>query len=215
MKKIVIIISALTILASCSSKSEDFIGVHNFKIMATYEVKDTTEFVNSIYGSSPLTLKVKKLIPFKIDLFESGEEIKGTLTIVKYQTQKVLETINKVDETKVDLKNIHIINDTLVSEIAGRKHPTELKLTKSNGNIYLIVLRNDEDDVREECNKFATISESNIVYRELIGNSKESEIIKESNNCSVEKAVNLYLENGYNQTKKGYLKQILSVEPRK
>lgn len=214
MKKTIIAFSAL-ILVACSKKTEDFVGVHNFKVMDSYLVKDTTEFVNSIYGQSPLTLRVKKLISFKIDLFKSGEEIKGTLTIVKYQTQKALATINQFNETKVDLKNIHIVNDTLISEIAGRKNATELKLTKSNNYIYLIVQTNDEDGKKEECNKLATVTESHIIYKGLTGSSDESQLIKESNDCSVEKTVLFYLEKGYSQDKKGYLKQILSIEPNK
>ncbi len=214
MKKIIITIATALSLVSCSKKTEDFVGVHNFKVMDDYIVQDTTEFVNSLYGQSPLTLKVKKLIPFKIDLFKSGDEIKGTLTITEYQVQKGFNTINQETERKVDFKNIHLVNDTLIAEISSTKRTQEFKIAKSGNEMYLIVRANEKESQKEACNKLAAVSPGYIIYSAVQGSSEETKLINESNSCAVETAVNHYLEKGYKFAKKDHLKEILSVEPK-
>lgn len=210
MKTIAITILAF-ILASCSKKAEDFVGVYNFRVMDDYIVQDTTELVNSLYGQSPLTLKVKKLIPFKIDLFKSGDETKGTLTITEYQVQKAFNTINQETERKVDFKNIHLVNDTLLLEIAGRKKALEYKLTKSGKDVLLVVKTTEKDVEKEGCNQLATINGVTITYKAL-SESDNEEMIKQSNDCEVDKTVARYIEKGYKSEKKDYLKKLLSVE---
>ncbi len=215
MKKTVFIISALAVLVSCSRKSQDFIGVYNFKVMDTYIVKDSTETINTFFRNEPLPIKVNKMVSMKIDLFESGEEIKGTLTMDKYQAEFGLETINKYSQKKIDFKNIHLINDTLIAEVASKKKTTEFKLAKSGNEAFLIIQADEKEGKKEECNRLATVTNNNIIYKSLNGDSNELELIKQSNECEVNKTVTRCLETGYKSSKSEYLKQILSVELKK
>lgn len=216
MKKSIFAISSLMLLASCSKKQGDFIGVHDFKIMNAYSVRDTSEMVNSFFGPSSLIIKVEKLIPFTIDIFKSGEELKGTLTITEFQTVKSLKIVDELHLIKSDLKNIHLVNDTLICEIAGKIIPTELKLARSGNDVFLIVQDNEKKkSEKEECNKFATVINSRIIYKALNGASKEPELIKQSNECAADKMVQFCLDNNYKKEKQEYLKQLLNAEPKK
>jgi hypothetical protein len=213
MKKLIITTAAALSLISCSKKPKDFVGVYNFQVMDSYLVTDTSEYTIRFFSKEYIKLSVKKLVPMKVDLFESGDELKGTFSVISYQENYGLGIRNNKKENKADLKNIHLINDTLFAEVGNSKKTLEIKIVKDGSDTRLILKALTPKDIdKEGCNKLAAISGGNIIYKALTGSSRESELIKESNACEVEKSVKFCLENGYKSEKENYLKNILSVE---
>ena len=76
MRKTIIPFLALITCVACSKKPKDFVGVYNFQVMDSYYVTDTTEYTVRFFSKEYIKLKVNKLVPMKIDLFENGEELK-------------------------------------------------------------------------------------------------------------------------------------------
>ncbi len=213
MKNIFILFVSLALVVSCSKKSKDFVGVYNFQVMDAYFAKDTSEYTMKYFRKEPIRIKVNKLVPMKIDLFENGEELNGTFVITTYQQSFALDLIDKKTENRADLKNIHLINDTLYAEVGNSKKTLQIKIVKDGSESFLILKANTPDDLeKEECNKLATIVGDNIVYKALKGSDNETELEKESNQCEVEKSVKFCLDNGYKKEKAEYLKKLLSVK---
>jgi hypothetical protein len=178
--------------------------------MDNYMVKDTSEYKIQFYLREPLKIWLNKITPLKIDIFKSNDEIKGTITIANYQKVVPLDVINEYYEIKSDLKNIHIVNDTLVADYED----VQFKLAKS-GNDYFFVTKSDSAHIKQqECNKFATSTKNTISYKAIIDNSNAASLIKQSNDCDAEKRVTAMLAGGYKKEKATYLKSILSVEPK-
>lgn len=216
MKKVIVSIVALIIFAACSKKQEDFVGVYSFQVMDAYFAKDTSEYTVKFFRKEPIKIKVNKLVPMKIDLFKNGEQLNGTFLITTYQQSYGLDLIDKKTENRADLKNIHLINDTLIAEVGTSKKTLQIKIIKSGSDSWLILKASSPKDLeKEECNKLASISGENIVYKALNGASNETDLIKQSNACEVEKSVKFYLDNGYKKEKAEYLRQMLSLEPSK
>jgi hypothetical protein len=211
MKKTFVTIFTIILLTSCSNKLEDFIGVHKFYSMESYLVKDTSERIKRYFSILPLSISVNRIAPMKIDVFKSGEELKATFTITKYQTSVGLDEINQFSETKLALTNIHLINDTLIAEYITSRIDYEFKLSKSGNKYSLIVPTNDIKD--EECNQFAKVINKNVIYNSVESSDNMQELINQSNSCAVEKSLVRTLENGYKKEKVAYLKRILSVDP--
>lgn len=215
MRKIIVSIFAVTLFSACSNKPKDFVGVYNFQIMDSYFVTDTTEYTVKFFRKEFVKLKVNKLVPLKIDLFESGEEIMGTFSVTRYQENFGLGIRDNKKENKADLKNIHLINDTLLAEVGTSKKTLQIKIVKSGSDSWLILKSSTPKDLEKEvCNKLASISGENIVYKTLNGSIYESDLMNESNKCEVEKSVKYCLDNGYKKEKKKYLELILSVNPK-
>lgn len=215
MKKVIASIIALVILAACLRKPKDFVGVYNFQVMDSYYVTDTTEYTVKFFSKEYIKLKVNKLAPLKIDLFENGNELKGTFSVISYQENYGLGIRDNKKENVADLKNIHIINDTLLAEVGTSKKTLQIKIVKSISDSWLILKASTPKDLEKEvCNKLASISDEYIVYKALNGSSNESSLINESNTCEVEKSVKYCLDNGYKKEKKKYLEQIMSVNPK-
>lgn len=215
MKNTIITIAAALSLISCSKKPKDFVGVYNFQVMDSYFVTDTTEYTVRYFSKEYIKLKVNKLVPMKIDLFENGEELKGTFSVTSYQENFGLGIRDNKKENKADLKNIHLINDTLFAEIGHSKKTLQIKIVKDGSDSWLILKASTPKDIEKEaCNKLASISGESIVYKALNGAFNEVNLIKESNTCEVEKSVKHCIENGYKKEKKEYLQQILSADPK-
>lgn len=210
MKKIIFATSLSFLFASCARKTEDFIGVHDFYSMDRFLVRDSTEFINQLSHRKPLEIWVNKITPLKIDLYKSGEEIKGTMTSASYQKTYGFSVIDKYNENKNDLKNVHIVNDTLIAEYGNSR---ELKIAKSGSDYYLIVKMDSLHIKQQECNQFATTTINTVSYKSLIGASNEAEKIKESNECSAEKKATLLVDKAFMGQNKVYLKKILSIVP--
>jgi len=211
MKKFIITIAAALSLISCSKKPKDFVGVYNFQVMDAYFAKDTSEYTMKYFRKEPIKIKVNKLVPMKIDIFKNGEQLNGTFLITTYQQSYGLDLIDKKTENRADLKNIHLINDTLIAEVGTTKKTLQIKIVKSGSDSWLILKASTSKDIeKEECNKLATISEGNIVYKSLNGASNEVELINESNACEVEKSVKFCLDNGYKKEKESYLSKLLT-----
>lgn len=213
-KQLLIVITA-AILASCSEKEADFIGVHNFRIMTDYIVADTTTIVDTWTGRGYKEIITHKASPLKIDIFKSGEELKGTYTVTRYQEIKNLTVVNSIHEGKSDIHNLHLVTDTLVGEIHHGKKIIELKLSKNGSNIYLTIRASKKEIEIEECNKLATIVNNHITYSSLSDTSSGSELISQSNSCAVEKSITKCLESDYKKEKTEYLRKLLSTEPEK
>lgn len=213
-KQLLIVITA-AILASCSKKENDFIGVHNFSIMTDYIVKDTTTIVDTWMGRGYKEIITHKVSSLKVDIFKSGEELKGTYTVTRYQKIKNLTVENRIHEGKSDIHNLHLVNDTLVGEIHPGKRIIALKLSKNGSNVYLTIRVSKKEIETEECNKSASIVNNHITYSSLSGTSNESELINQSNSCAIEKSITKCLESGYKSEKAEYLQQLLSLDPKK
>lgn len=215
MRKIIVSIFAIALFSACTKKTKDFVGVYNFQVMDSYFVTDTSEYTVKYFSKEYIKLKVNKLVPMKIDLFESGEELRGTFSVTSYQENFGLGIRDNKKENKADLKNIHLINDTLFAEVGNSKKSLQIKIVKDGSDSRLILNASTPKDIeKEECNKLATIVGDNIVYKALKGTDNETELKKESNQCEVEKSVRSCLDNGYKKEKKEYLHQILSVNPK-
>jgi len=212
MKKIVIAISLTFLIASCATKTEDFIRVNKFYSMDRYLVKDSTEHKNTFNRREPLNIWVAKIKPITIDIFKSGEEIKGILTTASYQETHGFSVIDKYNEDKIELNNIHLVNDTLIAEYGKSK---ELKMAKSGSEYYLIIKADSTHIKQEGCNKFAFTTNDAISYKSVKGASIEAEMIIQSNECSAEKTANSIIEKENLKESATYLKKILSVEPKK
>lgn len=213
MKNTFILFVSLALAASCSKKPKDFVGVYNFQVMDAYFVKDTSEYTMKYFRKEPIRIKVNKLVPMKIDLFENGEQLNGTFVITTYQQSFALDLIDKKTENRADLKNIHLVNDTLIAEVGNSKKTLQIKIVKDGSESFLILKANTPNDLeKEECNKIATISGENIIYKALSGSANELDLIKESNQCEVEKSIRFCLDNGYKKEKAEYLKKLLSVK---
>ena len=213
MKKLITVISTLALLTACTKKSNDFVGVYNFKAMDTYYAKDTSEYVFNFFRKEAVRIKVNKIVPMKIDIFKSGDQFNGTFSVVELQRNKALDVVDGKTEKRADLKNIHVVNDTLIAEIATLKKNLELRMAKSGNDTWLIIKATSEKDLlKEECNKLATIQGNYIIYKALNGSAEEVERIKQSTNCSVEKSIEESISKGYKKEKKEYLREILSMD---
>ena len=215
MIKQLLIVITTGLLASCSDIEGDFIGVHNFSIMTDYIVADTTIIVDTWMGRGYKEIITHKASPLKIDIFKSGEELKGTYIVTRYQEIKNLTVVNRIHEGKSDIHNLHLVNDTLVGEIHHGKKITDLKLSKNEGNVYLTIKAGKKEVEAEECNRNVTIINNLITYSSLSGTSSESELISQSNSCAVEKSITKCLESGYKKEKTEYLRKLISKEPSK
>ncbi len=213
-KQLLIVITA-AILASCSKKEDDFIGVHNFSIMTDYIVKDTTTIVDTWMGRGYKEIIAHKASSLKVDIFKCGEELKGAYTVTRYQEIKNLTVVNRIHEGKSDIHNLHLVNDTLIGEIHHGKKIMDLKLSKIDSNVHLTLKTTKNVIEAEECNKLASIVNNYITYLSLFGNSKDLELITQSNSCAVEKSITKCLETGYKKDKTEYLRKLLSSDPRK
>jgi hypothetical protein len=215
MIKQLLILLTIAILASCSSKQDRFRGAHKFSIMTEYYIQDTTTIVDTWNGRGCKEILINKVTPLKIDIFQNGEELKGTYTVTRYQEIKNLKRINRIHEGKSDIHNLHIVNDTLLGEIHHGKKIIELKLSKNDSNVYLTIRASIKEVETEECNKLATISNNHVTYKSLRGTSDESEQEKQSNDCAVEKSITICLESSYKADKSDYLRKLLTIDPRK
>lgn len=210
MKKIIISVLAITLFSACSQKTEDYLGVHDFKVMTQSTITDTTEIQASFFKKSYLKILFYKLSSFKVDIYEEGDRISGTCSfysVLKHNPSGKLENQSCI---KADLKNIHIVNDTLVADL-HMLTSMELKLAKAKNTTYLIIqkLTSSNQDDAEKCNAFAKVDADKIVYKSNSGSNDDVKSIIESNNCSINNKVKEMLENGYNIDKKEYLKSIL------
>lgn len=215
MIKQLLILLTITLLASCSDKQDSFIGVHKFSILTEYHIQDTTTIVDTWNGRGYKEISVNKVTPLKIDIFQNGEELKGTYTVTRYQEIKNLTRVNRIHEGKSDIHNLHIVNDTLIGEIHHGKKIIELKLSKNGSNVHLTIRASKKEIETEECNKLATIANNYITYKSLIGASDESEQEKQSNDCAIEKSITICLESSYKADKSDYLRKLLTIDPRK
>lgn len=201
------------VLTSCSKKESDFVGVYNFYFMDNYLVKDTTEVVTNFFTREYLKLSINKMTPLKIDIFKSGEEVKGTISLFSYQKYKALNLINKQEEHKTDLENLHLIKDTLYCDVKGFFYSKSLKIAKSNSNTFMIITENSDKIMdKEKCNKSVTINDNFIIYK-AIEASQAEEIKNNSNLCEIDNKVDFYLSKGYKKEKSEHLRRILSINP--
>lgn len=215
MIKQLFILLTISLLASCSNKQDSFIGLHHFSIMTEYHVQDTATIVDTWNGRGYKEITVSKVTPLKIDLFQNGEELKGTYTVTRYQEIKNMTRVNRIYEGKSDIHDLHLVNDTLLGEIHHGKKIIELKLSKNSSNVYLTLRASKKGIETEECNKLATIANNYVTYKSLTGTSDESEQEKQSNYCAVEKSITFCLESSYKAYKSDYLRKLLTIDPRK
>ncbi len=126
------------ILMGCSgSKPTDFVGIYEFQAINNYVVIDTTILQEGLYGKEALNIIKKKLAPLKIDIFKSGEQLAGQMTITILQTydqQKGL--LDRPKDEKMQLSNIHVVNDTLVFDLPKG---VALRALKTNSRSFKLV----------------------------------------------------------------------------
>lgn len=209
-EKTLIIITASLLAFSCSNKPDDFIGLHTTYKSTTCQFVDTSEIVRSFFSNSYLKIESQKLTPIKIDIFKNGEEIKGTLSIMNINGYENSDEGSKQNENKIDLSNLHIINDTLICEMKQSflfmTETRDIKLSKNGNKFYVTLGASKKDSIREECNKFvSTLKSNSITY---LCSDNESESIKQSNECLAEKRFN-EVSKEYNKEKLDYLKALL------
>lgn len=117
---------------------------------------------------------------------------------------------SKQHENKIDLSNLHIINDTLICEMKQSflfmSESRDIKLSKNGGNFYVTLPANKKDSIRESCNKFVSTLKLNSVTYVCADN--EPEFIKQSNECLADKKFN-EVSKEYNKEKSDYLKALL------
>jgi hypothetical protein len=193
MKKTIIILASSIITFSCSNKPDDFIGVHSSYKTESCQFIDTTEIVRSFFSNSYLKISSAKLVPIKIDIFKNGEEIKGTFSVVNIKGYENSKDGSVQQEIKVDLSNLHIVNDTLICEMKQSFLFTtvsnDIKLSKKGGKISITLPANKKDSIFESCNKFVSS-------------------LTQSNECLAEKTYS-EVSPKYNKSKLDYLKSLL------
>jgi hypothetical protein len=210
MKKTIIIITASLIAFSCSNKLDDFIGLHTSYQISTCQFIDTSEIVSSFFLRSYLKINSHKLTPIKIDIFKNGAEIKGTFSVIDINGIENSEEGSRQHENKIDLSNLHIINDTLICEMKQSflffSESQDIKLSKSGDKFYVTLPASNKDSTRESCNKFVSNLNKNTITYLFIENDAAS--IKQSNECLAEKRFN-EVSKEYNKEKLDYLQSLL------
>jgi hypothetical protein len=210
MRKIFLIIITATLTYSCSIKPDDFVGVHTSYKTTSCVFVDTTEIVQSFFQNTYLDIESSKLAPIKVDIFKNGEELKGTISIAYYSGRENVEDGSKISENKIDLNNIHIINDTLVCETEKKLlfflNSSDVKISKSGSEFHIILNATKGDSIYESCNKFVKKLSSKSIAYNCVSNL---DYIKETNQCIAEKRFN-EMSTKYNKDKLEYLKALLS-----
>jgi hypothetical protein len=210
MKKTIIILASSIITFSCSNKPDDFIGVHSSYKTESCQFIDTTEIVRSFFSNSYLKISSAKLVPIKIDIFKNGEEIKGTFSVVNIKGYENSKDGSVQQEIKVDLSNLHIVNDTLICEMKQSFLFTtvsnDIKLSKKGGKISITLPANKKDSIFESCNKFvSSVTKNTITY---LCEENTSTYLTQSNECLAEKTYS-EVSPKYNKSKLDYLKSLL------
>lgn len=210
MKKLIVTILIASLTYACSKKPDDFIGVHTSFRTTECTFLDTTEIVRSFFQNSYLNIASAKLAPIKIDVFKNGEELKATLSISTISGLENSGDGSTLNENKIDLTNLHIINDTLVCEMKQSflfmSQSRDIKLSKSGDNFYITFSANKKDSIKESCNKFISNLNANAITFSCVNNL---DFIKETNQCLAEKRFN-EINTKYNKDKLDYLKTLLN-----
>lgn len=208
MKKTLLMLKASLLFISCSTKPKDFIGVYDFKIMAKTTTVDTTEIIRNFFQSTYLRIPVYKLTNFKYDIFEVGDKLQGTCSFTSESDYIPSRKTKESKQIKIDLKNIHLLKDTLIADLNLIKS-VEIKFVKSESNLLLIMPKQIDEGLIETCNNFALIEKTRITYRSYTGSKQDVLDESKSNSCSVDNKIKELINNGYNKDKEKYLKDIL------
>lgn len=203
------------VFLSCTGKKPtDFVGVYEFRTLSNYVVIDTSIIINGLLGNEPLMITKRKLAPLKIDIFETGDQLAGQMTITvaqKYDRQTGLRNISNDD--KMQLNNVHVVNDTLVFDLPkgvalkGLKTNTRsLKLVPANGG-SLVVYSDDINQAEASCSTLMEVKGSSIILRGITeGNIVD--LVKQADDCLSEISFQKH-KGKYGADKDEHLKQLL------
>lgn len=204
----------IVLLRCAGSKPADFVGVYEFRTLSNYVILDTSIMIDGLLGSEPLMITKRKLAPLKIDIFKNGDQLAGQMTITvaqKYDRQRGLQNITSDD--KMQLNNVHVVNDTLVFDLPkgvalkGLKTNTRsLKLVPTTGG-SLIVYSDDIDQAEASCSTFMEVKGSSLVLHGITdGNT--ADLVKKADNCLSEISFQKH-KGKHGADKDDHLKQLL------
>lgn len=187
--KIWIFLISIVLLSCAGSKPADFVGVYEFRTLSNYVVIDTFIMIDGLLGREPLMITKRKLAPLKIDIFKNGEQLSGQMTITvhqKYDRQKGL--LNTSNDDKMQLNNVHVINDTLVFDLPKG---VALKGLKTNSRSLKLVPDDDgclivySDDISQDELSCCTLIENkgHSIVLHGVGNSNLADLTKRANDC--------------------------------
>lgn len=179
----------IVFLSCAGKKPTDYVGVYEFKTLSNYVVIDTSIMINGLLGSEPLMITKRKLAPLKIDIFKTGDQLTGQMTITvaqKYDRHTGLQNISNDD--KMQLNNLHLVNDTLVFDLPKgvalkglKTNSRSLKLVPANGG-SLIVYSDNIDQAEASCSTFMEVKGASIVLRGITeGNT--ADLVKQVDDC--------------------------------
>lgn len=209
MKTIAALIVCIVLFTGCARQTKDFIGVYDYRVMTRTTVIDTTEFLISFLSKKQLNITFFKMTSFKVDIYAEGENIKGTCSFTPDLEYDKFGKLKDSKHVKLDLKNIHIVNDTLVADLELLK-TIEIKIAKTNNESYMLIPSINGEDENEKCNQLAELKGGIIVYKSITSSDGEKEKIVQSNLCSIDKRVEELIVSGYKREKKEYLKKLFS-----
>lgn len=187
--KYCILFLPIVLLRCAGSKPADFVGVYEFRTLSNYVILDTSIMIDGLLGSEPLMITKRKLAPLKIDIFKNGDQLAGQITITvaqKYDRQKGLQNITNDD--KMQLNNVHVVNDTLVFDLPKgvalkglKTNSRSLKLVPANGG-SLIVYSDEIDLAETNCSTFLEVKGSTIVLHG-IREGNTADLVKQADDC--------------------------------
>lgn len=174
-------------------------------------VIDTTEKQESFFETTFLKIPVYRLSSFKIDIYNEGNKLSGTCSFYSESEFSSSGKLKDKRHIKTELKNIHVLNDTLLADLKLMKS-VEIKIARSGDNSFLIMPKLTGVDLIEKCNEFAQIKENEVIYKSYIGSDEDTNKVTNSNSCSVKNKLEDMLSKGYKKDKESYLKSILSSQ---
>ncbi len=178
------------VLFSCGGNNpKDFVGVYEFRTLSNYVVIDTSVMIDGLLGSEPLMITKRKLSPLKIDIFKNGEQLSGQMTITvsqKFDRHKGL--LNTPNDDKMQLNNVHIVNDTLFFDLPKG---VSLKGLKTNSRSLKLILEGGgrlivySDDINQEeinCTNLIEVNGSSLILKS-IGDYDHNSALKQADDC--------------------------------
>lgn len=191
MKPITFLFLFFITLSSCKTTIDDFVGKHTFYTHTRYTILDTTKIIKGKYDMPDyFKIQTEKAVPINIDIFKNGTEYKGTISMIHYDSPFLLDSYIKEVETKINIENIHLVNDSLYFDYSSENFFTGRKTSSFNiynngGNYYLTIENSNIDSLEIKCNPFVLSNNNNeLIYKSIDSEkSKASEIERQINEC--------------------------------
>lgn len=170
--------------------------------------------IDGLLGREPLMITKRKLSALIIDVFNNGEQLSGQMTITvpqKFDRQKGL--LNTPNDDKMQLNNLHIVNDTLVFDLPKG---VSLKGLKTNSRSLKLILEGGgrlivySDDVNQEeinCTDLIEVKGSSLILKS-IGDHDYNSAAKQANDCLSEISFQKY-KGKYGSGHDNHLKELL------